>query len=208
MNKELIEYLNTNILVEYKNFDHGHDEKHVNAVVNRSLQIVKQLELNVDLDMVYCVAVYHDYGIKFGRENHAKSSKELLLKDKNLLRFFSKEQIEIMADAVEDHSTSSDNKPRSIYGEIVSDADKDIDVSTGILRGYLYSLSHNPNFTFEEHVENVRKEMIRRFCKNERGERLVKFYRETQEQTNFVNEMERLAKNKNELYEKLANLIK
>lgn len=203
-NQELFNYVSENIISKYSSFDGGHDERHVQAVINRSFDIVEQTGANVNINMVFVVAAYHDIGMLISRENHATHSKELLLLDDNLKSWFSPEEIAIMADAVEDHSTSSKREPRSVYGKIVSDADKDLDVCIGVLRGWDYNNNKHKDASFEEHIDNICKEMKRRFCKNDKGERLVKFYFETPQQRQFVEQMEYYACHK----EKLAELVK
>ena len=203
-NQELFNYVNENVIAKYKNFDGGHDERHAEAVINRSFDIAEQINADVDINMVFVVAAYHDIGMLVSRENHATHSKEIMLFDVNLKRWFSPEQISVMADAVEDHSTSSKREPRSIYGKIVSDADKDLDISVGILRGWDYLHKNKPNLTFEECIDNMYDEMRRRFCKNADGERLVKFYFETPAQKQFVEKMEYYATHK----DKLAEIVK
>ena len=43
-----------------------------------------------------------------------------------MTKWFCPEQIEMMAQAVEDHRASTQREPRSLYGRIVSEADRDI----------------------------------------------------------------------------------
>ena len=204
INNELKNYIETKILPEYSNFDGGHDQRHIKAVIERSLKLYDALKHNYDLNesMIYVVACYHDIGMKISRENHAKNSYDILISDTNLKKWFNDDQIITMAEAVEDHSTSSQNEPRSIYGKIVCDADKDIDIKIGLLRGWEFSLKNFPDLTFDERVSEIQKEIIRRFG-NEKigGKNLVKFYFETKENLNFLNKMKQYASDINLLKE-------
>ena len=49
-----------------------------------------------------------------------------------------------MKEAVEDHRASSSRQPRSIYGKIVAEADRDIDTHEIFLRAILYAKENNP----------------------------------------------------------------
>ena len=60
-----------------------------------------------------------------------------------------------MAEAVEDHRASSGHEPRSIYGKIVAEADRLIDVDTVIRRTVQYGLKHYPALTEEEQYERM-----------------------------------------------------
>ena len=56
-----------------------------------------------------------------------------------------------MREAVEDHRASSDHAPRSIYGRIVAEADRQIDPETVLRRTIQYSLAHYPELDREGH---------------------------------------------------------
>ena len=56
----------------------------------------------------------------------------------------------MMREAVEDHRSSNKSWPRSIYGRIVSEADKVIDFDTVFSRAILYARSSCPQMTAEE----------------------------------------------------------
>jgi hypothetical protein len=55
-----------------------------------------------------------------------------------------------MKEAVEDHRASSDHEPRSLYGKIVAEADRDIDPDTTLRRTVQFGLDHYPSLTKEE----------------------------------------------------------
>lgn len=142
MNPELQNYIETEILPRYEAFDAAHRGDHARAVIARSLELAAHY--NVDSDMVCTVAAYHDTGLADGRERHHIRSGEILAADPVLRKWFSDEQIAIMRDAAEDHRASSDHAPRTIYGRIVAEADRCIDVDTVLRRTIQYGLAHNP----------------------------------------------------------------
>lgn len=151
LNGNLVRYIKNNIFPLYKKHDKGHDIDHLNEVISRSLEFAKNYP--VDLDMVYTIASYHDVGLSKGRENHEQESSKFLKNDKNLLRWFSNDDIKIMADAVEDHRASKGIVPRTIYGKIVSDADRIIDPYRTIERTIGYGLSEFPKESKEWHLK-------------------------------------------------------
>ena len=144
----LTEYIEKNAIPLYKDFDAAHDERHVRHVLENSLRLAE--ECNADKNMVYTVAAYHDIGLGKNREMHHVISKEILTNDHNLHKWFDQQQIETMGDAVEDHRASSKREPRSLYGKIISDADRDIDPERVVERATQYSIDHFPDYSKEQ----------------------------------------------------------
>lgn len=149
MNNALKRYIDEEILPRYAHFDTAHRRDHAEMVIRESLRLAEQAEVN--REMVYVVAAYHDTGLEENRERHHLRSGELLRADKRLRQWFSEEQIEVMAEAVEDHRASSDHAPRSIYGCIVAEADRTIDPELILRRTVQYGLTHYPEYDREEH---------------------------------------------------------
>lgn len=158
MRAELKKYILTKIKPEYKTFDKGHNIAHFNFVTRNCVNYAKKLNEageNVDLEIAYVVGAFHDYGIRDGRKGHAKKSAEYVLKDETLKKFYDEETIEMIADAVEDHSSHLTYTPRSIYGKIVADADRNNSVYLVCSRPIKYGLANFKNYTKQEHLERV-----------------------------------------------------
>lgn len=122
-------------------------------VISQSMEIAEHQ--NVDIDIVYAVAAYHDTGLCEGREHHHEVSARIIREDANLRKWFTKEQIEVMADAAEDHRASSSHEPRTIYGRIVAEADRYIEPLDIIERTIQYGFDHYPELSREEHYERM-----------------------------------------------------
>ena len=78
----------------YDNFDAAHRRDHVSMVIKQSLEIAEHLDVNPD--MVYVIAAYHDTGLCEGREHHHEVSAKIIKADENLKKWFDdhKEEIE------------------------------------------------------------------------------------------------------------------
>lgn len=137
----------------YEDFDKAHDRRHAFTVMSHSLQLTKFYD--VDIAMVYTIAAYHDLGLSEGRATHHTASARIVREDERLRQFFTQEQIETIADAVEDHRASNTREPRTIYGKIIAEADRIIDADTIMTRTVQYGLSHYPTLTKEEHIERA-----------------------------------------------------
>ena len=153
MNRDLKSYIEEKIIPQYAIFDEAHRIDHARTVIEQSLKLADYYDVN--RDMVYTAAAYHDTGLCEGRERHHLMSGRIIREDPNLSRWFSEEQIETMAQAAEDHRASSDHEPRSIYGRIVAEADRIIDGETIVRRTIQYGLSHYPELDREGHWERM-----------------------------------------------------
>lgn len=149
VNPLLLKYVEQRIIPMYDTFDSGHRPDHVRMVIERCLEMSPRYD--VDIDMLYAAAAYHDTGLTCGREYHHIESGRIIREDRELKRWFTDEQIEIIACAAEDHRASSARQPRSIYGLLVAEADRTIDPLTIIRRTVQYGLSHYPDFDREGH---------------------------------------------------------
>ena len=142
-------YIETEIIPRYEAFDKAHRTNHVRQVITESLKLASYYE--VDERMVYTIAACHDIGLCEGREHHHLVSGRLMRSDKRLREWFTEEEMEVMAQAVEDHRASNDHAPRSIYGRIVAEADRLIEPMQILRRTVQYGLSHYPELTQEQH---------------------------------------------------------
>lgn len=156
---DLMEFVETQILPRYAAFDQAHRLGHVNQVIKQSLDLAKKI--GADINMAYVTAAYHDLGLEGPRAIHHLTSGKILQADKRLKRWFSEEQIKIMKEAVEDHRASASHAPRSIYGKIVAEADRELEPETVFRRTILYGIDHYPEKTkeeqwvrFTEHLKN------------------------------------------------------
>ena len=150
----LYDYIEEYIIPRYEAFDKAHNLDHVAHVIERSLKLASHYDVNTD--MVYTIAAYHDVGLCEGRERHHIVSGEILSNDVMLLQWFTPQEIATMREAVEDHRASNDCEPRSLYGCIVTEADRLIDPDTTLRRTVQYGLKHLDTSNREQHYE--------RFC--------------------------------------------
>ena len=152
MNQQLVDYIESEIIPRYAGFDEAHRVDHARTVIEESLKLAGN---DVNIDMVYAIAAYHDTGLCEGRDRHHLVSGRIIREDAALRRWFSEDQIETMAQAAEDHRASSDHEPRSIYGRIVAEADRIIDGETIVRRTIQFGLSHYPELDRQQHWERM-----------------------------------------------------
>ena len=191
INDNLKEYIEENIFPEYSKNEPAHNIDHIKYVINRSFKFADTIP-NINYDMVYTIAAYHDIGHHIDSKKHEIVSGEIMSKDKNLKKFFSEEELKIIKEAIEDHRASSDHEPRSIYGKIVSTADRNNTVESCLRRSYTYGKKMEPNFTDEELFERSYKHINKKFGENG----YAKFFFKDEEYENFLKEIRKLLENK------------
>lgn len=158
---DLMEFIEKNILPRYNHFDKAHNLTHTIRVIKRSLQLAAKIGANID--MAYVIAAYHDLGLEGPRAIHHMTSGKILTADARLKKWFSTEQIKIMKEAVEDHRASNSHAPRSIYGKIVAEADRDLEPQIVFRSTVEYGLDHYPQKSKEEHWQRFVEHMTNKY---------------------------------------------
>ena len=161
---ELVAYVEREILSRYDHFDPAHRRDHALMVIQQSMEIASHLD--VDINMVYAIAAYHDTGLCAGRERHHIVSAEIIRADQQLRQWFTEEQIAVMADAAEDHRASAAHEPRTLYGRIVAEADRFIEPNTIIRRTVQYGLEHYPELNREQHFQRTLTHLHEKYGRN------------------------------------------
>ena len=161
---DLVEFIETKILPQYAAFDAAHNMEHVTRVIRHSLELVKVT--GADVNMVYAIAAYHDLGMSGPRAVHHITGGKILAADARLKKWFSPEQLKVMREAVEDHRASASHSPRSIYGKIVAEADRDIEKDVVIRRTIQYGLANYPQLDHEGHWKRFKEHMDNKYSKD------------------------------------------
>ncbi len=149
IDSRLQEYVEEEIIPRYASFDKAHKEDHARSVIDEALSLAAYYD--VDPDMVYAAAAFHDTGLVEGRKTHHIASGRIIRKDPRLAEWFSTEEIETIAQAAEDHRASSGSEPRSIYGRIIAEADRDIIPMKILRRTVQFGMEHYPELDREGH---------------------------------------------------------
>jgi len=204
INKELQDYIENSIFPEYEKNEKGHGIEHIKYVIERSFQLVEENNLDVNLDMVYTIASYHDIGHHIDSKIHEIISADIMSKDKNLSRFFTDDELIIIKEAIEDHRASAKEDPRSIYGRIVSSADRNNRVEDCLRRTYTYGKNLNPDATDEELFLRAYDVLVNKF--GEDG--YAKFYFKDTQYENFLIDLRNLLKDKKKYVDTQREFIK
>lgn len=189
----LQQYIEQTILPQYDAFDGGHKRDHAQMVIDESLKLAR--EHGADERMAYVIAAYHDLGLRFDRETHHIHSGEILLADKNLRQWFTQEQLLVMRDAVEDHRASSKHPPRTIYGAIVAEADRQINPTLVVHRTMAYSAKLFPDGDFETLYARTKEHLLDKYA--EGG--YMRLWLNSERNVRSLNELREIIKNESRL---------
>lgn len=159
----LTKYIETEIIPRYSKFDKAHNLSHVQTVIEESL-VLAAGHPETDERLVYTIAAYHDTGLCRDRATHHLVSGEILMADTMLRQWFSEEELLLMKEAIEDHRASTDHEPRSIYGRIVAEADRIIDLDITLRRTVQYGLKQNPDASEEWQYQRFHNHLIEKYA--------------------------------------------
>ena len=86
LNEKLISYIENNIFPIYDKNEKAHDINHILTVINHAFSISKNYDVNKD--MIFTIAAYHDIGHHIDKEKHEIISADIMIKDEKLKEFF------------------------------------------------------------------------------------------------------------------------
>ena len=205
INKQLKEYIETQVLPVYEKNEQGHGIEHIRYVIRRSLEFARKVD-GVNLDMVYTIASFHDIGHHIDAKNHEIVSADIFVDDENMYMFFSPEEINTIFEAIQDHRASGDSEPRSIYGKIVSSADRRTDINNIMTTMYTYGLKNRPNQTIEENIEDAYSHICRKFARG--GYATTKMYFKDEEYEKLIEQAEYFKNHKDEFVKYYCDINK
>ena len=163
LNLEIVSFVETQILPRYAAFGKSHGIAHVQRVIANSIELARIV--GADVNMAYVIAAYHDLGMSGGRAIHHIIGGKILFTDARLKKWFSPERLKIMREAIEDHRASASRQPRSIYGKIVAEADRDLDTEVIFRRAIQFGLERYPEKDKEAQWERFRQHMQEKYAR-------------------------------------------
>ena len=175
--EEIDKYIYEVIVPQYAGFDAAHKEDHVLTVIDQAMKLLDRMpqwvegqddpdvqwQVPVDREVLKMAAACHDLGLVNGRDRHHLDSGQIIRGDRELMRWFSAEEVEIIAQAAEDHRASGKGAPRSIYGMLVAESDRVIDADTIIRRTIQFGFKHYPDLGREGHMQRAVDHLIEKY---------------------------------------------
>lgn len=202
VDKKLKNYIAENILFEYNLNDKGHDYNHVQYVMRRAFEM--NVDEDIDYNILYVCVSFHDIACHINRDEHEMLSAKKAFEDEFLNRIFSKEQMLIIKEAIEDHRASLEYEPRNIYGKILSSADRKVEVREYLIASISYGLKKHPKMSKEENILRSYEFAIKKFGVN--GYAVNKSYVDDKKYEKYLKDIQYLIDHK-EIFDKLASKV-
>jgi len=144
----VLEHLTKDVEKLTRKNDAAHDFEHIMRVYKNAKKICKSEKVNPKL--VLCAALLHDIVSfpKSDKRSKTSSKKSSILAAKILKKYnFSKNEIQIICNAILDHSFSKNKIPQTIEGKILQDADRlDAIGAIGVARAFAVGGHTNRQF--------------------------------------------------------------
>lgn len=198
LNKDLQYYIEKNIFPLYDDNFIGDGKDRVEYVINRSQKIIKENKLDINDNILYTAISYHDIRKNNDEKGHELISAEIMFNDEFLKKFFTREQLLLIKEAIEDQRANMEKEPRNIYGKILSSASRNSTVEQCLERSYKYGKKKNPNATDEELFEGSYKALLNKF--GEDG--YAKFYFKDSTYEHFLHDIRKLLSEKDKFIDK------
>jgi len=163
---EIKRYVEKVIFPQYEKNDQGHGILHIREVIRRSFALKDTLKLDLDDDMIFVIAGCHDWGKyeeKKDGEKHAIIAGRRFINDETMAKLFDEEKRKIIKEAIEDHSSSLEDMPRSDYGKLVSSADRNTRIEMVFIRSFFVGKARTPDMTIEEFLDFTFKRLSKRY---------------------------------------------
>ena len=202
---EVKRYVEGVIFPQYAKNDQGHGIVHIKEVIRRSFALKDTLKLDLDDNMIYAIAACHDLGKyeeKKDGEKHSIIAARRFINDKTMPKFFYDDERTIIKEAIEDHSSSLAQPPRSKYGELVSSADRNTRIEIVFIRSFFVGKARTPEMTVEEFLDFTFKRLSKRYGE----ENPENMFLEDETYRVFLNEMRTLLQNEVEFKNKYCEV--
>ena len=194
VNPELKDYIKINIFPEYSKNDGGHNLAHIKEVIRRIFALNDTFKLHLDNNMLYAIAACHDWGKYEDHETHHLIAARNFMADENMKEFFSDEERTTIKEAIEDHRSSKEDEPRSVYGKLISSADRNTRIEIVFIRSFFVAHERMPEYNIEEYLDYTIKRLSKRYSE----ENPENMFFEDRTYSTFLHDMREILKDEKE----------
>ena len=202
VNQDLKKHIKENIFPEYNKNDGGHNLAHILEVIRRSFALNDTFKLGLDDNMMYTIASCHDWGKYIDHETHHLIAAKNFMNDSGMKKFFTDEERQIIKEAIEDHRSSKEDEPRSVYGKLISSADRNTRIEIVFIRSFFVAHERMP----EENIEDYLDYTINRLSKKYDEENPENMFFEDETYKVFIKDMRDLLKKENEFKDRYCEV--
>lgn len=161
--QDLKDYITEHIFPEYEKNDGGHNIAHILEVIRRSFALNNTFKLGLDDNMIYAIASCHDLGKYEDHSIHHLIAARNFMNDEGMNKFFTLEEKQIIKEAIEDHRSSKEDEPRSVYGKLISSADRNTRIEIVFIRSFFVAHERMPETNIEEYLDYTIKRLSKKY---------------------------------------------
>ena len=202
VDRDLISYVEENIFPQYQENDQAHGIIHILEVIRRAFALNDTFKLGLDPNMIFAIAAYHDLGKHENHKIHELIAGQRFIDDEHMKKFFTDEQRKIIKEAIEDHRSSKEDEPRSVYGKLISSADRNTSIDIVFIRSFFVAKERMP----EENIENYLDYTIDRLSKKYSEDNPENMFFEDKTYSVFLGEMRALLKKEAEFKQRYCEV--
>ena len=151
--QDLKDYIAEHIFPEYDKNDGGHNIVHILEVIRRCFALKDTFKLGLDNNMIYAIVSCHDWGKYEDHLVHHLIVARNFMNDEGMDKFFTPEEKQIIKEAIEDHCSSKEDEPRSVYGKLISSADRNTRIEIVFIRSFFVDRERMTETNIEEYLD-------------------------------------------------------
>ena len=194
VDSKLRSYVEENVFPLWELNDKGHGPIHRTEVIRRIFALNETFHLKLNPNMLFVIASYHDVGKYIDHKRHHLIAAEKFMEDVGMKRFFNDDERVIMKEAMEDHRSSKEDEPRSVYGKLISSADRNTTIEMVFIRSFFVAKDRMPDMNINEYLDYT----VNRLRKRYGEENPENMFFEDEVYKIFLNDMRNLLKDEDE----------
>lgn len=202
VSQKLKNYIAEQIFPQYEKNDGAHGIVHILEVIRRTFALNDTFKLGLNDNMIYAIAACHDLGKYEDHTIHEKIAANRFINDENMKRFFTDDERIIIKEAIEDHRSSKEDEPRSIYGKLISSADRNTTIEIVFIRSFFVAKERMPETNIDEYLDYT----IKRLSKKYDEENPENMFFEDETYKVFINDMRELLKNEDDFKQRYCEV--
>ena len=113
--------------------------------------------------MMYAIASCHDWGKYEDHETHNLIAACHFRDDNGFKKFFNDEERQVIKEAIEDHRSSKEDEPRSVYGKLISSADRNTRIEIVFIRSFFVAHERMPECNIEEYLDYTIERLSKKY---------------------------------------------
>lgn len=160
---KLRSYVEENVFPLWELNDKGHGPIHRTEVIRRIFALNETFHLKLNPNMLFVIASYHDVGKYIDHKRHHLIAAEKFMEDVGMKRFFNDDERVIMKEAIEDHRSSKEDEPRSVYGKLISSADRNTTIEMVFIRSFFVAKDRMPDMNMNEYLDYTVNRLRKRY---------------------------------------------